>query len=225
MRSLALFLVGALVSGGFLLPTFWTYGLRGLGGTAGTIGLHISNLTSFFTVLAQYLSLASAEVPRFIGRNIDMRLQFLRSEPWAAPFTLITLLIGIAQPLIMLASGLRRQHAEKHWAAVKVLTFSTFLLILASFLFSVKSPTSYTFYIALPVAMLYLLYTFSPWTSRRWFGPLAALLLLSNLVFHLGLAAYNYKDRSFFSYRESIVRAIESKDYHELGERRHGARY
>jgi hypothetical protein len=225
MRNLFFFLMGALGSGAFLIPTLWTYGMQGLGGTGSTMGLHVSNLTSFFTVLAQYLSLASAEVPRFIGRNNDMRLQFLRSKPWAAPFTVITLVIGIVQPLIMLASLFRRQHDQEDWAAVKVLAFSTFLLIFASFLFSVKSPTSYTFYIALPVAMLYLFYTFSPWSSRRWFVWLAGLLLFSNIVFHLGLAAYNYRERSFFAYRASIVRAIDSKDYHQLGERRHGARY
>jgi len=225
LRSLVSFLLGALISGSFLIPTLWTYGLKGLGGTGNTMGLHISNLTSFFTVLAQYFSLASAEVPRFIGRNTEMRLQFLRSVPWAAPFTVVTLLLGLAQPLIMLASGLRRQHVQQDWSAVKVLTFSTFLLIFGSFLFSVKSPTSYTFYITLPVPMLYMLYSFSPWSSRRWFARTAALLLVSNLVFHLGLAAYNYRERSFFAYRESIVRAIEAKDYHELGERRQGARY
>lgn len=225
MRSLSSFVIGAMISGGFLIPTLRSYGLEGLGGTGNTMGLHTSNFTSFFTVLGQFFSLASAEVPRFIGRNNNLRLMFLRSEIWAAPFTVVTLVLGIVQPLVMLASGLRRKHSQKDWPAVKVLAFSTFLLIYVSFLFSVKSPTSYTFYIMLPVAMLYMLYAFSPWSSRRWFVSVAAVLLVSNFVFHLGLAAYNFKERSLYTYRESIVKAIEEKDYHKLGERRQGARY
>jgi hypothetical protein len=225
LHALAFLLFGAAASGVFILPTFLRFGIEGFGGTGATVTFHFSNFTSFFTILARFFSLACAEVPRFIGRNTAQRMLFIKEELWTAPFTVVMLVLGIAQPTVMLLSGLRRTHPQKDWRAVKILSFATFLLIYGSFLFAVKLPASYTFYITLPVAMLYMFYTFSPWCTQGWFKTVAAILLVSNLVFHLGMAAYNYDERSLFTYRGSIVKAIENRDYHEMGERRKGARY
>ena len=224
-RRLALFLLGAATTGVFMVPTFLRYGMDGLGGTGGLIRFNPTNIGSFFVILAQLFSLASAEIPRFVGRNTAQRLAFLRSQIWMAPFFIATLLLGLLQPIVMLASGLRRVHPQKDWRAIKVLAFSTFLLVYLSFVFAVKNPASHTYYLMLPVFMLFAFYVFSPWSSNRWFRIVAGVLLICNLVFHLGLAFDNYKERSLFADRDSILKAIEAKDYRLMGERRPEAWY
>jgi hypothetical protein len=221
----ACLVLGATVTVSFIAPTVLRYGGEGLGGTDSLFHLHLSNLGSFFVILARLFSLASAEVPRFIGRNITERMSFLRSEIWAAPFTVVTLGLGLLQPLVMLISLFLRGHPRQDWRAMKSLTLSTFLLVYISFAFASKSPKSHMYYMMLPLMMLFAFYVFSFWASKRWFQTTAAVLLICNIVFHVGLASFNYREKSFYSYRGSILRAIELKDYRQMGERRPEARY
>jgi hypothetical protein len=219
------FLLGAATTGAFLIPTYLKFGFGGLGGTDTVIRFTATNLTYFFNILAQLFSLASAEVPRFLGGGTEERMKFFYSQAWATPFTLVSLVLGLLQPIVMFLSGLRKTHPQKEWPAVKILAFSTFLLLYISFAFSVKWPTSFHYYLMLPVVMLYAFYVFSPWASRRWFVWLVGVLFVCNLGFNLGLAAFKSKEKSFFVYRESILKAIEAKDYRLMGERRPGSRY
>ena len=222
---LGFFLMGAATTGAFLIPTYLNYGFGGLGGTETVIRFNASNLTYFFNILAQLFSLASAEVPRFLGGGTEERMKFFYSHVWATPFTLVALVLGLLQPIVMLLSGIRKAHPQKEWPAVKILAFSTFLLVYIGFAFAVKWPTSFHYYLMLPVVMLYAFYVFSPWTSRRWFPWVVGVLFVCNLGFNLGLAAFKSKEKSFFVYRESILKAIEAKDYRLMGERRPGSRY
>jgi hypothetical protein len=225
LLGLAFFLLGAATTGSFLIPTLLRYGSAGFGGTGSVVGFHPSNFDSAFVILAQLFSLASGEVPRFIGRDFAERLAFFRSETWAAPFTVVTLVLGLLQPVVMLISGFRRRHSQKDWGAMKVLTLATFLLIYASFAFVVKSPKSHMYYLMLPPMMLFAFYVFSLWSFKRWFLTTAGVLLVCNLGFHVGMAAFHYREKSFYAYRQSILRAIEQKDYTQMGERRPEARY
>jgi hypothetical protein len=127
--------------------------------------------------------------------------------------------------LVMLLSGLRKDHPKKDWKPLKVLVFSSFLLVFVAFLFAIKVPAAHAYYVLLPLVMLYAFYVLYPWAGKRWFRPLAGTLLVCNLVFHLALAVHNREERSFYAYRERIVKALEMRDYRLLGERRAGTRY
>ena len=234
--------LGALLIGSLVLPTFLQYGLsQGLGRSDHSVTLNLSNLASFFVLLARYLSLASCEIARYAGAHTNDRLEFLRNYPWAAPFTLVAFLLGSVQVLWLLAGWsqklvlpskwnnkaaflrdlwLKKDHPQKDWTAVKGLALATFLLIYASFLFSIKPPASHTFYITLPVVMLYAFYVYAPLASKRlllWgFGS----LLVCNLVFHIALGLSNFHTRSIYKDRELMMKAISEKNYHLLGERR-----
>jgi hypothetical protein len=219
--ALGFTLLGAVPPGIFLLPTLWKFGPgAGSGGMENAVALHYSNLLSFFTVLGQFLSFACSEVPRFIGAHTAERLQFLSRQWWAAPFVAVSLVLGIVHAVTLLFSALRRGHPRADWPAVRTATFMVFLLIYGSFLFSVKGPTSYSFYLALPLVMLYSFYVLYPWIHRRWFKIAAAALLVCNGIFHLSLAVDHFPDKSLFGYRDSIREAIEHKDYRLMGERR-----
>jgi hypothetical protein len=225
MRALpriVLFLfLGSLLSGVFLIPTFVQYGpVAGMGGSQNAVTFNAANILSFPVVLARYLSLASCEIPRFLGANTAGRLAFLNSNPWLWPVALITFLGGLAQALALLFLGFRNQNAQKDWTALRILALATFLLIYFSFIFAIKVPAAHTYYLALPVAMLYGFYAFSPFMTRRWFRILTVILLSCNILLHAGLAAEHFQSRSLYKNRELFVKAIQDKNYHLLGERR-----
>jgi len=225
LLGLACFLLGASMTGSLLIPTLLRYGWDGFGGTGTLVRFQSSHLASAPMILAQLFSLASAEVPRFLGRDIAGRLEFFRAQAWAAPFAVVALILGILQPIVMAVFLFRRQHDREDWRAIKSLTLATFALIYVSFWFAAKFPKSHMYYVTIPVIMLFAFYVFSPWGSKRWFQTTAAILLVCNLCFHIGLASSNYREKSLYAYRESIRSAIEQKDYTKMGERRSGALY
>ena len=240
--------LGSALIGSLLIPTFLQYGIaQGLGRTNHSVELNISNLESLFTLLARYLSLACCEIARYAGANKGERLAFLTTYPWAAPFSIIAFLLGIVQTLILLVgffrkltlskklkdqlpllnflSWLEKDHPKKDWSAIKYLTLVTFLLVYVSFLFSIKPPAAHTFYITLPVVMLYAFYVFTPWASNKLFQRAVLLLFLSNMVFHSALAISNLHTKSIYKNRDLFMRAIAEKNYHLLGERREDTIY
>jgi len=108
---------------------------------------------------------------------------------------------------------------------VRLLTLLTFFLIYLSFLFAIKTPAAHTFYITLPIVMLYGFYVFAPFVSHRLFLILAKVLLISNLMFHAGLALHNFPNKSLYKNRGIFEKAIQEKNYHFLGDRRFDTLY
>jgi hypothetical protein len=220
-RRVGAFLVGCLSTGIFLIPTFWVYGWdKGLGHTADAVQFNFSNFSDFLTILARFLSLASCEIPRFIGANTAERLAFLKGHPVLAPFAIVAGVLGLIQTVTLLVLLFRQKHPGAEWAKVKLLFLLTLLLIFFSFLFSIKPPAAHTYLIALPIAMLYGFYAFSPFVKKKWLLILAGILMACNLLFHAGLAVQNYKTKSLYKDRALFTKAIAEKNYHLLGERR-----
>lgn len=216
----ACFALGAAVAGSTLAPTLLKYGLGAPAGEfAANVRFEPSNLRRLPQIAARFLSFASFELPRFIGRNTAERLHFLSAFPWAAPFAVFAGLCGIVQPVLLLIGFLRRDGAPG-WTAVKHLTFATLLLIWGSFLFSVKNPASHTFYVTLPLAMIYAFYCWAPLFRSHAVRVAAAALLASGLITHLAIAIDRFQDRSLYANRGLVVRAIQERNYTLLGERR-----
>ena len=221
LRTLSFFILGALTSGVFMIPTFTEFGfIQGMGGSGNAVAFNRDNLTSFITILFRFISLACCEIPRFLGANSADRWTFLKGNLLTFPFTVTAVAVGIAQTLTLFFSGFRNQHPQKDWKAVRLLTILTFCLIYLSFLFAIKTPAAHTYYITLPIAMLYGFYVFSPWATRKWFLNTAKVLLTCNLIFHAGLALHNFPTKSLYKDRGVFVKAISEKNYHLLGERR-----
>lgn len=229
--SLGWFAAGAALTGAFLVPTFIAYGLReGLGGTGSTVGFNMSNLLNIYNlpegVLGRFLSFASFELPRFIGDRTVRRVQFFREAPWLIPFGIFLLLAGILQPIAMLVLWFRRRGMPDDWRAVKYFTLSTVCLIYFSFLFARDKPASaHTYYIMLPVAMLYSFYCWSGFLKRPGWNRFARVFIACAVIFQTGFAVHGFSRRSLYVNRELPREAIEARDYHLLGERRPGVRY
>jgi len=230
LSSLAWFAGGAVITGSFLVPTFFKYGLAaGMGSTNETVGLNSQNLLRHLNivegVLGRFISFASFELPRFIGSNTAARLAFMRDNLWLAPFVVFLTLVGILQSIALLVLWFRKKHQHEEWKAIKYFTLATVALLYLLFIFSMKAPVSHTFYVTFPVAMLYSLYCWSEFLKRRGWQTFAKVFIVCGLIFHIGLAVDNLKRVSLYLQRDKIVEAIRTRDYRLLGERRAGARY
>jgi len=224
--NLAVFLLGCLTTGVFILPTLANYGWsQGSGGAENAVAFNPGNLLGFFDILFRYLSLACCEIPRFIGANNADRLDFLRENFWVAPFAVVAGILGMIQVTALIAGWFQKSHPQKDWMAVKGLALATFFLIYLSFLFAIKPPAAHTYYLTLPVAMLYGFYVFTPWVQKKGFLVAVTVLLACNILFHAGLALHNLPVKSLYKNRGLFCQAIAEKNYRLLGERRPDAKY
>jgi hypothetical protein len=230
VRNVLWFVVGAVITGSFLVPTFIKYGLaQGMGSTTEAVRFDSRNLLRHLNivegVLGRFLSFASFELPRFIGENTAARLAFMKANLWLIPFVIFLTLVGILQCIAMLLLWFRKKHSQKDWEAVKYFTLGTVVLLYISFLFSMKSPASHTFYVTFPVAMLYSLYCWNDFLQQKRWQKFALVFIICGIIFEIGLAANNLRLTSIYVDRGRVVEAIKARDYRILGERRAGARY
>jgi hypothetical protein len=228
--ALVWFMGGALMAGSLLLPTYFKYGFTGgMGGTNEVAQINPYNLLKHLNivegVLGRFLSFASFELPRFIGNNTATRLAFVQANPWLIPFVVFLLVIGILQPIALFILWFSKNPEQGDWRAIKFLTLWTVILLYISFLFSVKSPVSHTFYVTFPLAMLYSLYCWDRYLAQSRWRKIAATVITCGLIFHLGLAIHNYSHVSLYLDRNKISEAIENNNYRLLDERRPGTRY
>ena len=225
------FALGAMLSGSLLLPTLYRYGLReGMGGTESTVGFNIDNVLKIYNlpegIIGRFLSFASFELPRFLGNNSATRLAFFSQQPWLVPIGIFLLVVGILQPIAMFALWFLKNQDQKDWKAIKYFTLATVCLLYLAFLFAKgKPPSAHTYYVMLPVAMIYSFYCWSRFLRSRGGLTFAKIVIVCGLIFHAGLALNNFFTKSLFINRNLPASAIAARDYHLLGERRAGARY
>lgn len=227
---LAPLVCGAALAGCLLAPTLLKYGFaNGTGGTQAMFAPNASNIARVLNpvegVPARFLSLASFELARFVGRNTEERLAFLLDNLWLAPFAVFLGAVGIIQPAAMIALFFRKKGMCEDWPQIKRFALLTVALLCALFLLSAKPPASHTFYVTFPVAALYGFYCWDSLLRRRGWRVFAFLFLACGLVFHAGLAARNFARVSLYADRPRVQRAIEEKNPALLGERRPGSLY
>jgi hypothetical protein len=230
LGQMLFFVCGSLLTGSFLIPTFVKYGfVGGLGSTNEALQFNSANLLKHLNivegVLGRFLSFASFELPRFIGGNTAKRLTFIRENLWLTPLVVLLTVAGILQPIAMLVLWFRKGHSQKDWRAIKYFTLGTVVLLYVSFLFSMKAPLSHTFYLTLPIAMLYSFYCWNEFLKKKNWQRFAVVFIICGIIFNAGLAVNNYTRISIYVERARIVEAIKARDYHLLGERREGSRY
>ena len=214
------FIFGCFVSGIFVLPTFLKYGFAsGSGDTASNIVFNIYNIKEFFTVLARLLSFGSFELARLMGNNTVTRLDYLSDYILLSPFIIFAGIVGVAQVAWMIISWFRKKPFAE-WKAIKYFILAAFLFTWLSFFFSVKGPSSHTFYLMFPVVMIYSFYCWQPLFKKRWIRILAAAFLISATIFQITLMDHNYRNKSMYIDREKPTNAILQKNFHLLGERR-----
>jgi hypothetical protein len=214
-------LLGAAAIGTLLVPTIIVYGWGG--GTGGTESNLVfagrNSLELFATIVARFFSFASYELAYWLGGSTADRLALVNRHPWVIPFAAFLFLVGYLQPLV-LAFEFFRSKQQATWRAARRLVGALLLVLFVAYNFSVTGPHSHTFYLTMPVAMLYSMYCWAPWLERQTWRRFAALVIFSGLIVSASFMADYGPLRSLYSDRARVVRAIQQNDYHIVGERR-----
>lgn len=221
IRGVFWFFCGALVSATTVIPTLLEMGPVAVAGRTGAnIVFEPRHLLRLPQVVVQFFSFGSFELPRFIGSNTHDRLTFLVRYWWAAPFIVFSTLIGMLQTGVLLVGLFRSPAGRRDWPAVRAATAAVVMLVFASFALSVKAPASHAFYVVMPVVTIYAFYWWTSLFSNRVVRVLAVALLVAGAVTHLAIASRNFTDRSLYTNRPLVMRAIQEKNHHVLGELR-----
>jgi hypothetical protein len=221
----------------FLIPTLLKFGLTETSSGAGlSVWFNWDNFKAFFTILARYLSLASYELPRFLGSGTAYRIMILKSMPWAILPAVFLVLVGWAQPFIMLFLGFKKDRLHKDWKAIHVITFGALLLVWIGFWFTSKPPGAHMYYILLPLISVYSFYIWGRLAVVRGWRIFGIICLVASLWFEVSAAIRQmptdslYRDPTRlkpdiarYSDRSREVKALDQKDYRLLGERRQGS--
>ncbi len=221
------FLLGALPLEALVIPTLLRPDYHFFRDVSGlSFGLNLHNFLSFFVILAQFLSLASFELPRFIGAHTVERIHYL-SENWLLIPGLFLWYFGILQVLILLGFLFDSRNPRPDWKPVRWFAVLIFLMVYGSLLFTIKKPDVNTYCEMLPVVMLYSLYVWDRWWMNRWGRRFLCFFLAIALLFQVVYVFIQpIKRESFYlMYHDAIAQAIRDKNYHLLGERRAGSFY
>jgi len=220
-KDLLFFLLGTAISGSLLLPTYFKYGIAGTGSIEANVVLHLEHLTQLGKVIMHFFSFSSYEISAFTGSNLSSRLQFLRPYPWFAPFIVLLVLIGFLQIAYLFISLFKNPALNSvEGKRVKWFTIGSIGWIAFSFVFSIKGPSPHTFYVILPVSMLYTFFCWQVLLSKPFWKKMAAAILILGVVFHLHLAHNNFTHHSLYKNRSIPQKAIDQKNHKILGNRR-----
>lgn len=219
IRSVTLAVLGILLGSLLLIPTLLSGEVSGAGSLQQNIQFNWSNISNLPVILTRLLSFSSYEIPYMLGEDNPVRMAVISENPWIAPFTLVLLVAGFVQVAFYILSFFMTNKTEG-WQSIKWITLGSVVLIYLSFFFSVKGPSSHTFYVMMPLIMIYSFYCYT--NLLRWRSAVkkgAVVLLLSGMIFHAGVGRY-YSGLSIYAKRQDIEKAIKTKDYTKVGLRR-----
>jgi hypothetical protein len=216
-------LLGALLSGVFLLPTLIVHGLHQTSGMGLAVKFNCDNFKKIYLVLPQYLSLVSYELPRFLGFGTKERIQAITQFPVMFLPAVFLCIVGWIQPFFLLVMGFMKDPKHKDWKAIHILTGISFLLIWVSFWFTSKPPQAHMVYILLPLISVYSFYIWGRLAlDKRW--RIFGIICLSACLWFEGVfMVWQMPFSSLYTNRAKVVNAIDHQDYTLLGERRPGS--
>jgi hypothetical protein len=230
-RMVGSFVVGALTTGIFVLPTLVRFGWHlGPGSVVSLMSFHSDYLTghleSPFGIVARFLSFASFEVAPFMGGDMAARIALVEQYPWIGPFVLLLAAVGILQPIALVLIGLfGRQRNTPSWSAICGICLATIGLLYVAFALSPKQPHAHNFYVVFPIAMIFSLHCWNELLQERRWQLCAGILLAIGVLFHTVLAVDRQGRHPWSVERQAVLRALERGNYRELGERRAGSVY
>lgn len=216
--SLAFFLLGVLLGSITLIPTLLLHDHAK--SISSNMVFNTDNYKNFFIILSRFLSFASFEIPYILGGSTRTRLDVINSNLWMAPFALVLLVAGFCLVAIYLFYILKRNVSTEMKKIRQIMSLS-FLMLFLSFFFSIKSPSSHTFCVLLPIPVIYSFYCFDLLLDRnkKWMSVMIVILAAAPF-FYAGLGIYNFRTKSLYTNRQRVCLAISQKDYKTLSPRR-----
>jgi len=214
-----LYILGAAVGALTLYPSLLLENTQDPSASSNIV-LNAENWSNLPVILMRFFSFASNEIPYVLGGSTAQRLEVVKDQLWMSPFVVVLLLAGFAQVGTFLFFLFKKKIAPE-FKMLKLLLLATVVLLYLSFFFSVKGPSSHTFYIMFPLAVFYAFNCYQ-WLieKKKIFLTILKVIAVCQVVFHIGLGAYNFKTKSLYKDRGKVVKALDDMDYKILGERR-----
>lgn len=240
--SVLYFVLGCLPTFAFIIPTYIQYGLARNNVSSGfVVPFNWGNVREFWTILARFLSLVCFELPRFIGVSIRSRIDFLREHYWIFVPGAILWIAGLIQPLVLfliwcrqLLKNLKEAYGISqfpqnqpgpHWEELNWLMAAVFVMVYASFWFTVKLPLSHIYFVFFPLIMTYSCYCWMRFKDQKKLVIAAKAFVILGVVFQFGYAIAVAPTDSIYPKRAVISQAIRSGDYKIFDLRRPGSLY
>jgi hypothetical protein len=111
------------------------------------------------------------------------------------------------------------------FARLSLLTAFVFMMIWASFWFTVKLPLSHIYIVFFPLVMLFSCHCWERFAGEERWRTAAKVFLMVALYFQAAFAFRVAPTDSMMLQREAIAKALQAKDYRLFGERRPGSFY
>ena len=226
LHALAGFVAGAALTGSLLAPTILRHGLAA-GQVDSAVQFQSQGLFGIVTTAARLLSFASFETNRFLGLSTSERAVVLWHQPWMIPFVIVIAVAGLAQPIWMIVTALRRRSGPGagEWRYLRLLMLAAIVLVYGSYFFSVRGQQAHSFYALLPLAVVF---AATSWQVRaeshggpmRGLERLAAAAIVSSILVHAGLAIHRWPRLSLYANRALVAAAIADRNDRYLGDRR-----
>ena len=211
LASLFFLITGSLMSSLSLIPTLLRYTEILLGGTEKNIVFNYQNSYEFLTILAKFISLSCFEISRYMS-HIPILFDHVKNHPIIFPVALVLFLSGVMQSLYIMAS-LFRKNGSSTFKKVRTLFIAVFILTYISFLFSIKSPTSYTIYVLFPVSILYAFYALEPFFKTKKIEKVLLTLIIFVGLYHISFSVYSLNQKSLYINRNDAKVAIDKKEH------------
>ncbi|NQY67019.1 MAG: hypothetical protein HRT72_04765 [Flavobacteriales bacterium] len=217
LKGVGAYLIGLSIGLLTLVPT-WLNDTLYEGNIGTNIVIKLNNWSNLPVIVSRLFSFSAYEIPYFLGTK--HRYEIISDQIWMTPIMLFLLIVGFAQVGLFIYSFFIKNKTEGFFQ-LKILLLITIILLYFSFFFSIKGPSSHTFYILAPLPIFYSFYAYEYLLDKsKYTLPLLKFILLCGILFHIGLGLYNFQNTSLYTDRVKIVNALENMDYTILGTRR-----
>ncbi len=221
LKNAAFLALGAIPPALLIVPTFLKYGLFRSNASNGFVtAFNWGNFLNLPTILARYLSLASFEIPFFLGgAHTKERFAFLTDHPYLVVPGAFLWVIGWVQVAALIYLWFSRKNPSQDWKIIKGLFVFSLTMIWMSFWFTTKSPRSHLYFVLFPLVALYALYAWSKLASSPRWRLFAKVYVIATILFEAGFPIARFPGDSLYRNRDIVVKAIQEKNYHLVGER------
>ena len=216
--SVTLFACGLALGLATLIPTWQLQSTHK--SVISNIVFSLDNFKNIISILTRYLSFASFEIPYILGGTTAERLDLIKTYPWSLPAVLYLLVLGWVLVAIYLFVFFKNKE-QGPWKHIKRLAIMGYVLVFLSFFFSVKGPSSHTFYILFPLVAFFSFYCHGwLWVTYKKWKSVMYIALISCVIFYTAFGLYNFKHKSMYMNRSKVSQALIAKNYKLLSTER-----
>lgn len=190
--------------------------------------LWIAGLLQPFLLVAAWFRELRGLSQRYFGAGFLALTAFLVLGGGPRRLSLLGMSVGIAGITYLLGLWMDRlsfKPSGPQWREINLSLLALFAMVEVSFWFTIKMPLSHIYFVLFPFLMAYSCQVWMGFAGSRAWRGLAKFFVVCAVLFQLGYAVAVQPQYSIYKDRARVVRALQEKNYHLMGERRPGSLY